>query len=80
MVLDSGEVQVVIPIEQQDLYVVQLGTPATIEVSGQTMLGQVVSIYPEIGETGCLLVIYPASDCPENDHGKEQNDKEKHPG
>ena len=49
MVLDSGEVQVVIPIEQKDLYLVQLGTPATIEVSGQTMLGQVVSIYPEIG-------------------------------
>lgn len=49
MVLDSGEVQVVIPIEQQDLYVVQLGTPATIEVSGQTMNGQVISIYPELG-------------------------------
>ena len=49
MVLESGEVQVVIPIEQQDLYLVQLGTPATIEVSGQAMLGQVVSIYPELG-------------------------------
>jgi len=49
MVLDSGEVQVVIYIEQKDLYLVQLGTPATIEVSGQTMLGQVVSIYPELG-------------------------------
>jgi len=49
MVLDSGEVQVVIPIEQNDLYLVHLGTPATIEVSGQTMLGQVVSIYPELG-------------------------------
>ena len=49
MVLDSGEVQVVIPIEQKDLYLVHLGTPATIEISGQAMIGQVVSIYPEIG-------------------------------
>lgn len=49
MVLDSGEVQVVIAIEQNDLYLVHLGTPATIEVSGQALLGQVVSIYPELG-------------------------------
>ena len=49
MVLDSGEVQVVIPIEQKELYLVYLGTPATIEVAGQTMLGKVASIYPELG-------------------------------
>ena len=49
MVLDSGEVQIVIPIEQQDLYLVHLGTSATIELSGQTLLGHVVSIYPTIG-------------------------------
>lgn len=49
MVLDSGEVQVAISIEQQDLYLVHPGTTATIEVSGQTLLGQVVSIYPELG-------------------------------
>jgi len=49
MVLDSGEVQVVIAIEQNDLYLVHLGTPATIEVSGQALLGQVVTIYPELG-------------------------------
>jgi len=49
MVLDSGEVQVIIPIEQKDLYLVHLGTPATIKASGQTMVGQVISIYPELG-------------------------------
>lgn len=49
MVLDSGGVQAVIDIEQADLYLVPLGTPATIEVSGQALLGQVVSIYPELG-------------------------------
>jgi len=49
MVLDSGEVQVIIPIEQKDLYLVHLGTPATTKVSGQTMVGQVISIYPELG-------------------------------
>jgi|GEM_PF-691566 len=48
MILDSGEVQVVIPIEQKDLYLVQLGTPATVEALGQTMLGQVISIFPEL--------------------------------
>ncbi|HEY3426631.1 MAG TPA: efflux RND transporter periplasmic adaptor subunit, partial [Negativicutes bacterium] len=49
MVLGSGEVQVVVPIEQNDLYLVYSGIPATIEVSGKTITGKVASIYPEIG-------------------------------
>lgn len=49
MVLDSGEVQAVIDIEQADLYLVPLGTPATITIAGQALLGQVVSIFPELG-------------------------------
>nr|WP_255710984.1 efflux RND transporter periplasmic adaptor subunit [Pelosinus baikalensis] len=47
--LGSGqEVEVVIPLNQNDLYLVHLGTPATIEVSGQTIGGQISSIYPRI--------------------------------
>lgn len=49
MMLDSGEVQVVIPIEEKDLSLVHLGSGATIETQGQLLLGQVVSIYPEVG-------------------------------
>lgn len=49
LLLNNNEVRVVIDIEQQDLNLVSLGTSATIEVSGQTLLGQVVSIYPEMG-------------------------------
>jgi RND family efflux transporter MFP subunit len=49
MILGSGEVQVVVPIEQSDLYLVYSGIPATIEVAGQTLTGKVASIYPEIG-------------------------------
>lgn len=49
MVLDVGEVQAVIHVEQQDLYLLHAGTQATIEFSGQTLPGQVAGIYPEVG-------------------------------
>ncbi len=47
--LGSGqEVEVVIPLNQNDLYLVHLGTPASIEVSDQRVGGQISSIYPRI--------------------------------
>ena len=47
--LGSGqEVEVVIPLNQNDLYLVHLGTPAAIEVSEQRVGGQISSIYPRI--------------------------------
>lgn len=49
MTLDVGEVQLVVHIEQKDLYLIHPGTPATAEVSGQTIGGQVAGIYPEVG-------------------------------
>jgi RND family efflux transporter MFP subunit len=55
MVLDSGQVQVAIDIEQADLYLVPLGTPATITVAGQALLGQVTSIVPELGSNNMPL-------------------------
>lgn len=49
LVLDSGEVQVAVAIEQPDLYLVHLGTPAAIEISGQVLQGLVASVYPTLG-------------------------------
>lgn len=47
--LGSGQtVEVVVPLAQEDLYWVQLGMPATIEISGDTITGQVASIFPEV--------------------------------
>ena len=49
MALGSGqEIDIVIHLDQNDLYLVHLGTSATIEVLNQVILGQVSSIYPEI--------------------------------
>jgi RND family efflux transporter MFP subunit len=47
MILDAGEVQVVTHLEQNDLALIHSGTPVSIEVSGQTMSGQVSGIYPD---------------------------------
>lgn len=45
--LGSGqEVEVVVPITQNDLYLVHLGTPATIETAQTAVSGQVSRIYP----------------------------------
>lgn len=49
MVVDVGEVQVVIHVEQKDLYLLHPGTQASVEIAGQTILGQVAGIYPEVG-------------------------------
>lgn len=49
LIVAVGEIQVVIHIDQKDLYLLHAGTPATIEIAGHKTLGQVASIYPEIG-------------------------------
>lgn len=47
--LGSGQpVELVVNLEQNDLYLVHLGTPVTIEVADQMLSGQVSSIYPQI--------------------------------
>ncbi len=51
LALGSGEtVEVVVSLEQKELYLVQLGTPVAIEAEGQTVMGQVLSIFPEVRE------------------------------
>jgi membrane fusion protein (multidrug efflux system) len=48
MALGSGqEVELVVHIDQNDLYLVHLGTTATAEAANQIITGQVSSIYPE---------------------------------
>ena len=49
MFLDVGEVQLVLHLEQKDLYLVHAGTPTSTEIANQTILGQVAGIFPEIG-------------------------------
>lgn len=47
--LGSGqEVEVVVGLSQNDLYLVHLGTPAAIEAAQQTITGQVSRIYPQV--------------------------------
>lgn len=49
MSLGSGqEVEIVVPLEQSELYFIQLGSKAVIEVAGQQLAGQVSGIYPEV--------------------------------
>ncbi|MBP2652470.1 MAG: efflux transporter, family, subunit [Firmicutes bacterium] len=49
MALGNGqEVEIVVQIEQNDLYLAHLGTPAIIEVANQSLPGQVSSIYPKV--------------------------------
>lgn len=49
MSLGSGqELEVIVPLDQNDLYLVHLGTPAIIEVSQQAIGGQVSAIYPQV--------------------------------
>lgn len=49
MALGSGqEVEVVLPLEQSELYIVQLGAQAFIKAGEQQLGGQVASIYPEV--------------------------------
>jgi RND family efflux transporter MFP subunit len=51
LALGSGqEVDVVVQLEQNDLYLVHLGTPVTLEVAQQTIAGQISSIYPQVAE------------------------------
>lgn len=47
--LGSGqEVEAVVSLTQNDLYLVHLGTPAAITASQQTIAGQVTRIYPKV--------------------------------
>lgn len=49
MALGSGqELEIVIRVEQPDLYLVNLGILATLEVANQTITGQVSHIYPAV--------------------------------
>jgi RND family efflux transporter MFP subunit len=45
--VNGQDVEVVVHLNQNDLYLVHLGTSATIEVSQQTIVGQVSRIYPQ---------------------------------
>lgn len=47
--LGSGQsVEFVVQLEQNDLYLVHLGTTATLEIAQQTIVGQVNRIYPKV--------------------------------
>lgn len=49
LALGSGqEVEVVLPLEQSELYFVQLGSQAVIKTGNEQLAGQVSSIYPEV--------------------------------
>ncbi|MBC8016618.1 MAG: efflux RND transporter periplasmic adaptor subunit, partial [Sporomusaceae bacterium] len=49
MALGSGQdVEIVVPLEQSELYFIQLGSQAVIEVAGQQLSGQISGIYPEV--------------------------------
>ncbi|CUH94193.1 hypothetical protein P22_0259 [Propionispora sp. 2/2-37] len=49
LALGSGqEVEVIVHLNQNDLYLVHLGTKAMIELTDQMVMGQVSSIYPEV--------------------------------
>ncbi|SDM51579.1 RND family efflux transporter, MFP subunit [Dendrosporobacter quercicolus] len=51
MALGSGqEINVVLRLEQNDLYLIHLGAAVTIEAPGKTVPGQVYSIYPAVEE------------------------------
>ncbi|MDR3566316.1 MAG: efflux RND transporter periplasmic adaptor subunit [Negativicutes bacterium] len=51
MTLGGGQkVEVVVQLEQKELYLVHLGTPAAIEVDGNAIKGQVASIFPLVQE------------------------------
>ena len=49
MSLGNGQpLEVVVPLEQNELYWVQPGTPASVEAAGFRIVGEVSSIFPEI--------------------------------
>ena len=49
MGLGSGQaVEVVVPLEQKELYQVQLGDAAAIEAADRTIMGRVAGIFPEV--------------------------------
>ena len=56
--LGSGQtLEAVVPLEQSDLYRVQLGAPATVEASGQMISGEVSSIFPEVKENSIVAFL-----------------------
>ena len=69
MELGSGkDVEVVVPLKQSELYFIQLGSEAVIEVAGQQLAGQVSGIYPEVKDdqiasyTAHIKLIQPPGD------------------
>lgn len=49
--LGSGQkIEVVVPLEQQELYRVQLGTPVEVKTADRLTTGEVYSIFPEVKE------------------------------
>ncbi len=53
--LGSGEtLAAVVPLEQQELYRVQPGTPVSVEVSGVTVKGEVAGIFPEVKDNALV--------------------------
>jgi len=49
MALGSGQdVEIVVSLEESELYSIQLGSQAAVEVAGQQLAGQISSIYPEV--------------------------------
>jgi len=49
LALGSGQtMEIVVSLEQPELYLVHLGTTASIKLANQTILGQVSSIFPEV--------------------------------
>lgn len=49
MALGSGQdIEIVVPLEQSELYFIQLGSQVTIEAAGKQLAGQVSGIYPEV--------------------------------
>ena len=56
--LGSGEtLAAVVPLEQQELYRVQPGTPVSVEVSGVTVKGEVAGIFPEVKDNAIIAFL-----------------------
>lgn len=49
MALGSGQdIEIVVPLNESELYFIQLGSQAFIEAEGQQLAGQISGIYPEV--------------------------------
>lgn len=56
MTLGSGQdVELVVPLTEEELYLVSLGTSVILETGGQQVAGQVAGIYPEVKDNQTIL-------------------------